>query len=133
LIAMALADEVLLVTTTELSSLHLAHRLRRFVEVAGVGQDVLRLVVNRVRPSDVLTSGALEKNLRIRSAAFLPNDYFALHAAAAAGPPLMSDGKLATGIKRLASDLCRQAGSARPPSLSARASGGPSFQVALAR
>jgi pilus assembly protein CpaE len=133
LTAMTLLDEVLIVTTTELASLHLAHRLRRLIEVAGVGQEALRLVVNRVRPNDVLTAGNLEKSLRIQTAAFLPNDYFALHAAAGAGPPLVGDGKLAAGIKQLASSLCHPAGLACAHRSSAGAAGGGRLAMALAR
>ena len=102
---LALADEALLVTTPELPSLHMARRQLIYLDSLGLSPQRLRLVLNRVNGETPLPQEELEKTFRARIAASFPNDYFAIHAAGAAGHPLLGEAKLARAIKQFVCQL----------------------------
>jgi pilus assembly protein CpaE len=101
-VILALADHSFIVTTTELASLHMAHRQLQYLDQVGVPPHKLRLLLNRVRGEEPLPPEELEKSFKARVEACFPNDYFSIHAAGSAGHPLLGEGKLARAVRSLA-------------------------------
>lgn len=104
-VVLALADHSFIVTTTELASLHMAHRQLQYLDQVGVPPHKLRLLLNRVRGEEPLPPEELEKSFKARVEACFPNDYFSIHAAGSAGHPLLGEGKLARAVRSLAVKL----------------------------
>jgi pilus assembly protein CpaE len=104
-VALALADHAFIVTTTELVSLHMAHKQLQYLDMVGVPPQKLRLLLNRVRGAEPLPPEELEKSFKARVEACFPNDYFSIHAAGSAGHPLLGEGKLARAVRSLAMKL----------------------------
>jgi pilus assembly protein CpaE len=104
-VVLALADHAFIVTTTELASLHMAHRQLQYLDQVGVPPHKLRLLLNRVRGEEPLPPEELEKSFKARVGACFPNDYFSIHAAGSAGHPLLGEGKLARSVRSLAVKL----------------------------
>lgn len=126
LAALALSAEAFLVTTPDLTSLHLTRRSQDFIAGYGLSRQNIRCIVNRVRELNPVVTEYLENNLKTPVEICLPNDYFSLHASGSAGYPLIGDSRLAQGFRRLARQISnrRQAASlpaAPPPSPALRA------------
>jgi Flp pilus assembly CpaE family ATPase len=76
-----LADEVCVVCTPEITSLHLAKRRVEELQQAGVERSNLRLVLNRTGSHPWIGSQEVEQAVALPLSARLANDYAGLHAA----------------------------------------------------
>lgn len=102
--------DLVLVSAAELSGLHVAQRVLPLLALAGVADNALHLVLNRVQKGDALSQPVIEKALRQPVAWALPNDYFSLQAAGQLA--LTGESALALGIRRLTASLVKPAGAA---------------------
>jgi len=69
------ADEVLLITTNELSAVHATLRAIQLLEHAGADRSRFRLIVNRYEKENGLVREAIETALKLHVFWTLPNDY----------------------------------------------------------
>ncbi len=105
LLAVSESDQVSLVTTSDLASLHLARKAVNLLGQLGLSRDRFQLVVNRLNKNDGFGSSELEKIFNCTVQASLPNDYFALHRVISLGQPLGTDCELGRAIAGLAAKL----------------------------
>ena len=82
---LAMADEVYLVCTPDIASLHIAQRRVEELQRAGLGLERLRLVLNRCGSHRWVGSEEVGLAVGIPVGMMLGNDYAALHAAAVKG------------------------------------------------
>ena len=97
----ALADDLLLVATNELSPLHATRRAIEFLEQTVPDRARLRLLLNRYTPATGLKRGDVKTALALEPFATLPNDYDALQAAILEGRPAPSSTRFAAGVDAL--------------------------------
>jgi pilus assembly protein CpaE len=122
LLALPEADQVFLVTTAELPSLHLARKALLFLGQLGFGRERVRVLVNRVAKRGELGGADVEKILGTEVHRSCPNDYSSLDRALAQGGPLGSGCELGRAIEELARGLAGSAASGgRRPAAEARA------------
>jgi pilus assembly protein CpaE len=105
LITFAEVDHGLLVTTPEVSALHLATKAVKLLQSIGLERDRYQMVVNRVDGRDSFNQTDLEKLLKCKVRGTLPNDYQALHRVVTLGQPLISDCELGKSIQEMAQQL----------------------------
>ena len=91
------ADEIVLVTCSDVMALHHAKRLLRSIQEMG-GGDRLRVVLNRTRRRPDLQQGELEAMLGHPIFACVPNDYRSLNQACEAGVLLDAEHPVAQSI-----------------------------------
>jgi len=96
-------DELVLVTTTELASLHVTKRALPVLSRSGLPAEALSVVLNRTRKADVLAPGELQKILGIGIRWTVPNDYHTLQAAGEVA--LAGESALVVAIRRIAAGL----------------------------
>jgi pilus assembly protein CpaE len=113
LLALPEADYAFLVTTAELSSLHLTRKALLFLAQLGFGRDRIRVLVNRVARGDGLGRSDVEKILGSGVHSSFPNDYHSLDRALARGEPLGSDCELGRAVAELARGLAAVPASGR--------------------
>ena len=99
------ADEVYLVCTPEITSLHLARRRISEFLGSGVGKDRLRVLLNRAGSRNAVSEREIERVIGLPVHNTLPNDYDAATAAAVAGSLIGSDSRLGRDIRALAEEL----------------------------
>jgi pilus assembly protein CpaE len=99
------ADRAYLVTTAELSSLHLARKAVNFLAQLGFGQDRVRVLMNRVERRPALATSDVEKMLNAPVRGTFPDDCPALDRASAGGEALPSGSALRRQIEELATAL----------------------------
>ena len=99
------SDKGLLVSTSELPSLHLTRRAISMLATLGFDKDRYKVVVNRVNRRDGLAEADLEKMFNHPVYTTFPNDYFALHRVVTLGEPLSGDGDLGKAVESLAGRL----------------------------
>jgi len=95
------ADQSLLVSTSELPSLHLARRAVGMLGQLGYGKERFQMVVNRLNRKDNISTADMEKIFTSSVFATLPNDYYALHKAVTRAEPLPSDCELGRAIEQV--------------------------------
>ncbi len=105
LLAISQADMTLLVSTSELPSLHLARKAVTVLGQLGFPKDRFHVVVNRAGKRDGIKSADMEKLFGSVPFAVIPNDYMALHRTVMAGMPLSGGGELSGAIENLAARL----------------------------
>lgn len=105
LMTLAEADQGLLVSTSELPSLHLATKAVRLLQNIGIERERYRVLLNRLDRRDNLNPADLEKLFHCPLHATFPNDYFSLHRVVTLGQPLAPDCELGRGIEALAAQL----------------------------
>ena len=91
------ADEIVLVTCSDVMALHHAKRLLRSIQEMG-GADRLRIVLNRIRRRPDLKQGEIETMLGHPIFACVPNDYRSLTQACEAGVLLDPEHAVAQSI-----------------------------------
>jgi pilus assembly protein CpaE len=69
------ADELLLITTNELSAVHATLRAMQLLERAGADRSRMKLIVNRYEKDNGLVREAIETALKLDVFCTLPNDY----------------------------------------------------------
>ncbi|MBI1356067.1 MAG: hypothetical protein GC160_17130 [Acidobacteria bacterium] len=102
---MAKADLVFLVSTPEITALHLASRRFQRLLAAGVEESRIRLVLNRTGGEPALDDGDVQRIVGIAPSFRLPNDYQAAAAAESAAELIAPDSALGAGLAGLASTL----------------------------
>ena len=105
LLLMSEADQALLVSSSDLASLHLARKAVNMLTNLGFSKDRYQIVVNRIGKYDGIATGDLEKIFNNTVLAGLPNDYLALHRVIALGHPLGPECALGRAVAQLASRL----------------------------
>lgn len=95
------ADQSLLVSTSELPSLHLARRAVGMLGQLGYGKERFQMVVNRLNRKDNISTSDMEKIFTCSVFATFPNDYYALHKAVTRAEPLPADCELGRAIEQV--------------------------------
>ena len=95
------ADQSLLVSTSELPSLHLARRAVGMLGQLGYGKERFQMVVNRLNRKDNISTADMEKIFTSSVFATFPNDYYALHKAVTRAEPLPADCELGRAIEQV--------------------------------
>jgi len=103
LFALSEADQCYMVSTIELSSLHLARRAVGLLSQLGFERDRYQMVINRVGKSEGITAADMEKIFNCSVYATLPNDYQALHRVVTRGEPLGAECELGRAMEQFAS------------------------------
>jgi pilus assembly protein CpaE len=107
-----LADEILLVTTNELTSLQAVQRALSYLDANNIGRFKLRLIVNRYDRHKGLSKDVIGTALHIDIFHIMPSDYEAIQKSLMEGKPLgtaTSFGKSVIGL------VDRLAGSSEAP------------------
>lgn len=112
-----LANERLLVTTSELPALHAAQRALGYLEDNGIQRDRLRIVVNRYAAERSLAPEAIQEALGCPLFHILPNDYESLQKAVMEGKPVSAGSRFGKAMVELAEKLGGKATPRREGSL----------------
>jgi pilus assembly protein CpaE len=83
-----LCDELLLITTNELSALHATRRAIEWLEQSGADSEKTKLVVTRYTPATGLKREDVERALKVAPYALLSNDYDAVQHSVLEGKPV---------------------------------------------
>jgi pilus assembly protein CpaE len=105
LLALAESDRAFLISTSELSSLHLARKAVSLLRQLGIGKDRLQVLVNRVDRGDGMSSSDMEKIFDCPVERCFPNDYASLHRVVTLGQPLEGDCALGKAVDEFARGL----------------------------
>lgn len=100
-----LCDEVLLVTTNELTALQATQRALYDLESKGVERWKIRLIINRYEPHVGLNRDKIARALRMDICHVLPSDYRALQNALLAGRPVPASSRFGKSMAGLAETL----------------------------
>ena len=103
LLSVSESDQTYLVTTSDLTSLHLARKAVNLLTQLGFGKERYQVVVNRLGKRDGIGGSDIEKIFSCQVHASIPNDYFSLHRVISLGQPLSPDCELGKAIAALAS------------------------------
>ena len=120
------ADELLLITTNELSAVHATLRAIQLLELAGAERSRMRLVINRYEKDNGLVREAIETALKMDVFWTLPNDYAPVQKSVLDGKVVGSNCKLGESLDDLVQRLtglgkpARKRWSASLPSLFSR-------------
>lgn len=98
-------DNLVLVTTLDITAMHQAKALIRGVVTRGFPQSSIRLVLNQMPKNPELTVQEITKNLGVEPFASIPSDYSALYEKQLEGGLLSSGTTLGTAYSRLAHKL----------------------------
>lgn len=94
-------DDILLVTTNELTAIHATKRTLETLEALGDGSAKIKLIVNRYNPGIGVDLDTIESMLGRSIFQILPNDYAALQKAICDGKPVGPDSPLGRGLDQL--------------------------------
>ncbi|MBZ5579006.1 MAG: hypothetical protein LAP40_20790 [Acidobacteriia bacterium] len=100
-----LVDELLLVTTNELSALHATRRSLECLEQSGLERQKLKLLVTRYTPATGLKREDVETALKLAPYALLSNDYDAVQRGVLEGKPVAPGSHYGRSIHLLAERL----------------------------
>ena len=100
LFMMSEAEQVYLVSTSELASLHLGRRASGLLSQLGFERDRVRMVVNRLSKKEDIAQTDMEKIFTCPVYSSFPNDYFALHKVVTRAEPLGPESDLGKAIER---------------------------------
>ena len=106
-----LCDEILLVTTNELPSLHATQRALAYLEANRIEPSKIRLLVNRYRPDLGLAQEQIQTALHTQVFHVLPSDHESIQRALLDGKPAQPAGKFGKSLAALAERL----GGSSPP------------------
>jgi pilus assembly protein CpaE len=115
-----LADEILLVTTNELTALQAVQRALGYLEANNIARYKLRLIVNRYDRHTGLSKDVIGTALHTDIFHIMPSDYEAIQKSLMEGKPL---GHTTSFGKSIASLVERLAGAAEPPKKNSSLSG----------
>lgn len=99
------AEQIYLVATPELPSLHMTRKVIGFLDQMGFTRDRFRVLVNRVSRKDELTRQDMEKVFGLPVYCTFPEDYGSLHRALTAGKPLAPNTDLGRQIRRFSDGI----------------------------
>lgn len=101
LLCLAQADDAVLVSTPDLASLHMGRRALNHLGRLGLRQKPFRLLLNRWRKREEMSTSDVEAIFGSPVSAFLSEDVFAVHRALARAEPLAAEGGLARQVEKL--------------------------------
>lgn len=104
LVSLSESDSGFLVSTSELSSLHLTRKAVGLLTQLGIERERYQVIVNRSAKSDNMGLSEYGKLFGCRVPSLMPNDYFSLHRAVTLGQPLR-EGDLGRVIDSFAASL----------------------------
>ena len=110
-------DELLLITTNELPTLHATQKALAHLDRNGIDKSKIRLVVNRFNAEAGLGREAIETALHTEVFAVLPFDFEGTQRALLDGKPVASNTQLGKGIGSLAARLTGHQSKAQSKSL----------------
>ena len=99
------ADELLLITTNELSAVHATLRAIQLLENAGTERSRIRLIVNRYEKDNGLLKEAIESALKLDVYCTLPNDYAPVQKSVLDGKTISSNCKFGASMDDLVQRL----------------------------
>ncbi len=105
LLALSECDQGFLVTTLELTSLHLARKAVRMLTHLGFARERVQVLVNRTGKDDGLRLPDLEKVIQSPAQASFPNDSVSLERMLALGEPLTPESELGKAVEEFAGRL----------------------------
>ncbi len=105
LMAISECERALLISTSELPSLHLTRKALTMLDQLGFPKDRFHVLVNRVSKYDRMGLEHIEGLFGCKVHARLPNDYFSLHRVVTLGQPLGAEGELGKAIESVATKL----------------------------
>ncbi|MGI8743813.1 MAG: AAA family ATPase [Bryobacteraceae bacterium] len=108
-----LSDEVLLITTNELSSLQAVQRALAYLENNGVGRWKVRVIVNRYQRDVGLSEEVIGTALNTDIYHFLPSDYEGVQKALMEGKSIPPSSNLGKSLAKLADRMAGREESAR--------------------
>ena len=100
-----LCDELLLVTTNELPSLHSTQKAIAHLERNGIERSKIKLVVNRYDTNQGLDRSAIETALNLEVFQLLPNDIDAIQKSLLDGKPIVTNSSLGKSFAMIADRL----------------------------
>ena len=106
--ALELADQIYLVCTPEITSLHLAKRLIDRIRRLGAPGERVRLLVNRVGSWGALETEQIKRVVGVDVEWALDNDYAAVRQASWSGGPISTASALRAQIDQLADQIITQ-------------------------
>jgi len=112
-----LCDELLLVTTNELPSVHATQNTLATLEYGGVNRSNIKLVVNRYNMEIGLSSEAIEAALDLKVFQHLPSDFESVQKALMEGKPIPAGTKVGKAIADLSEKLTGRTGAPKKHSL----------------
>jgi len=107
LFMMSEADQVYLVSTSELASLHLGRRASGLLSQLGFERDRVRMVVNRLSKKEDIAKTDMEKIFTCPIYSSFPNDYFALHKVVTRAEPLGPESELGKAMEKFGAKAAR--------------------------
>lgn len=113
LFMMSEADQVYLVSTSELASLHLGRRASAMLSQLGFEKERVRMVVNRLSKKEEIAPADMEKIFTCRVYSSFPNDYFALHKVVTRAEPLGTETELGKALERFGAKAANLAAAER--------------------
>jgi pilus assembly protein CpaE len=99
------SDEVLLVMTNELAAVHATRKTLCHLDGNGIERTRLKLIVNRYKKENGLSTEAIEKALEMPVFSTLPNDYEAIKKAILEGETIDASCRLGKSLDSLAQRL----------------------------
>ncbi len=102
------ADQIYIVSTPELPSLHMTRKCILTLEQMGFSRDRFRVVVNRVSRRDELTTQDMEKVFNFPLHCTFADDYTAVHRALTAGKPVPPNCDLGKQVRRFSEHVLGQ-------------------------
>ena len=102
LLTVSESDQAYVVSTSDLTSLHLARKAVNLLLQIGFTRDRYQVIINRLNRNDGIGGSDMGKIFNCQVHANLPNDYFSLHRVISLGQPLAPDCDLGKAISRLA-------------------------------
>lgn len=112
LLLLSNADRALLVSTSQLPSLHLARKAVLLLEHLGFPKDRFQIIVNRLSREE-LPPTEFEKLLNCSICSKLPNDFFSLNRFVTLGEPLDPSTELGRGLEAIGGQLASFAANSR--------------------
>ena len=100
-----LADQILLVTTNELVTLHATRRSVEYLEQNAIERRRLRLVVNRYSPATGLKREEVQTALKLEPYVLLANEYEIVQQAVLEGRPVAAGTRFDRGLRALVARL----------------------------
>jgi pilus assembly protein CpaE len=99
------ADEIFIVCTPELPSLHMTRKCIVFLDQMGFNRDRFRVVVNRSSRKDELSCQDMVRVFNFPVHYVFPDDYATMHRALTAGKPVPPNCELGKHIRRFSENL----------------------------
>jgi pilus assembly protein CpaE len=109
LLTMSDSDEAFVVTTGELSSLHLTRKAVAYLGLIGFGPDRYRVLVNRLGKQEGISTEDMAKIFGAPVHASFPNDYLSIHKSLTTGTPLGLNCPLGKSVDTFSGQLAARA------------------------